>query len=114
MTATKIPLQEYADKIIAGPFAQQLKTIHDALGVHGWDVVEFGDGYTPSCCGTPVDVQSFLGYAYHAECSICGNFSHDMTGPRFGNGHVNLIDTDKVDCTTENTWIAGTRSKGTP
>lgn len=99
---SKVSLQEYSDDVVAAQYRQPLLTVEDALAIHGWTLDP------PWCCGMPVEVRSFLGGAYHAECEVCGQFVHDVTGPSFGNSWINLIDTDRIDCNTPARWIAGT------
>ena len=106
-TVTLLTLQEYADQILTEEYRQPLKTIHEALKVHGWDVDPFPEDYHPLCCGEPIDIKAFLGDPYHGECKKCGKFIHAMDGPSFGNSWVSTIDSEKVDITTESRWIAG-------
>src|SRR5580698_4076681 len=86
-TLTLLTLQEYADSIVAEGYRQPLKTIHEALAVHGWDVDPFPEDYKPICCGHEVECRSFLGDAYMARCKTCGKFVLDVTGPSFGNSY---------------------------
>jgi hypothetical protein len=108
-TVTLATLQEYADESVAEPYRQPLKTIHEALAVHGWDIEPLPEDYKPICCGVPVACRSFLGSAYVAECETCGRFIADVTAPSFGNSCVVLCDSEKVDVETERRWIAGQR-----
>jgi hypothetical protein len=106
---TLLTLQEYADQIFGLPYRQPLKTIHEALAVHGWDASPFPEDYKPKCCGSEVSVRSFLGSAYRAECKVCHKFILDVTGPTFGNSWASFPDPKKVDLETdvEHVWIAG-------
>jgi hypothetical protein len=107
-TVTLLTLQEYADQIFGLPYRQTLKTIHEALAVHGWDASPFPENYKPKCCGTEVSVGSFLGSTYRAECEICHRFILDVTGPTFGNSWASFPDPEKVDLEAdlEHVWIA--------
>lgn len=97
----KATAQAYADDMLAPEFKQPLKTVLQACEVHGWDAD------TPTCCGSRVVVRDFIGSPYFAECKTCGRFVLDVTGPRFGNGHVRTIDTELVDVSSDKLWIAG-------
>lgn len=109
-TVTLMTLQEYADATVIEQYRQPLKTIREALAVNGWDADPFPDNYKPTCCGTEVEVNSFIGSAYRAECAKCGKFIFDVTGPSFGNSWVSVCDSNKVDMETDydKRWIAGT------
>jgi hypothetical protein len=104
----KMSLQEYADKTIAEQYRQPLKDINEALLSVGWGFMpDDVDEYMPICCGKNVDVTTFIGHAYHAQCTECGKFIHDVRGPSFGNSWVNLIDSKLIDCDTHKAWISG-------
>lgn len=111
-TVILMTLQEYADQAVAEPYRQPLKTIHEALAVHGWDVNPFPENYKPTCCGAEVIIRSFLGDPYFVKCESCKKFIVDITGPQFGNSWVNLPDGQKIDLETdiEHRWIAGEES----
>lgn len=111
-TLSLLTLQEYADSIVAAEYRQPLKTIHEALAVHGWDADPFPEDYKPVCCGAPVQCQSFLGDTYMARCKSCKKFVLDVTGPSFGNSWVSMPDSKKVDLETDmdRRWIAGVES----
>lgn len=100
----KISAQQMADDLVAPEYRQPLKTLAECLDIHGWEHVD-----RPICCGAEIKIDSFIGSPYFAECPTCGKFCCDVTGPRFGNGHVSLIDAEKVDLDTDKLWIAGTR-----
>ncbi len=108
-TLTLLTLQEYADQIVPEPYKQPLKTLDEALRVHGWDRDPMPDDYCPECCGKPVEIVSFLGGPYQAACKVCGRFVIDVTGPQFGNSYVSVVDSKKVDLETDfgHRWIAG-------
>lgn len=111
-TVTLLTLQEYADKVVAEEYRQPLKTIHEALAVHGWDADPFPENYKPKCCGSEVTVRSFIGDPYSAECERCGKFIVDVTSPSFGNSWVSVPDSKQVDLETdfEHRWIAAAHS----
>ena len=111
---TLMTLQEYADASVVEKYRQPLKTIHEALAVHGWDVNPIPDDYKPTCCGAQVAIRSFLGSAYEASCGKCGRFIYDVTGPTFGNSSVSICDGTKVDLETdpERCWIAAQDESG--
>jgi hypothetical protein len=99
----KISIQEFADSIVAPEYRQPVKTIDDCLDAHGWERVDF-----PECCGTPVEIRSFIGSAYFAQCDRCKKFIVDVTGPTFGNSWVNLPDHEKIDMDDDSKrWICG-------
>ena len=108
-TRTLLTLQEYADSIAPERYRQPLKTIHEALAVHGWDVEPFPEDYKPICCGAKVECRSFLGDTYLARCASCKKFVLDVTGPSFGNSWVSMPDSEKVDLESDmdQRWIAG-------
>jgi hypothetical protein len=108
-TVSLLTLQEYADQTVAEPYRQPLKTIHEALSVHGWDADPFPDDYKPICCGSEVSIRSFLGDPYFVQCEACKKFLVDVTGPQFGNSWVNLPDGEKIDLETDidHRWIVG-------
>lgn len=104
----KMSLQEYTDQIVSEQYKQPLKHINEALGSVGWGSMPDGvDEYYPECCGKNVDITTFIGSAYHAQCLVCGKFIHDVRGPSFGNSWVNVIDSNKIDCDTKLAWISG-------
>jgi hypothetical protein len=107
-TVTILTLQEYADSTIPEEYRQPLKTIHEALSIHGWECNPMPDDYKPVCCGKEVECRSFLGGAYLAHCRDCGRFVLDITGPSFGNAYVSFPDGEQVDLETdiEHRWIA--------
>jgi hypothetical protein len=105
-TIAKITLQEYADKVVAGEYRQPLKTVQEAVAAAGW---EWAD--KPVCCGTQIEVRSFIGSAYMGECMACGRFIVDVSGPTFGNSWVNFPDSTKIELSVEQRWIAGQRTK---
>lgn len=111
-TVTLMTMQEYADASLADEYRQPLKTIEEALAVHGWDVDPIPDNYRPTCCGGEVKTQSFLGGAYLAICEKCGRFVFDVTAPTFGNSWVTFPSSDKIDMETdyERRWIAATQA----
>lgn len=99
----RIPLQQFADKLVAPEFRQRLKTLAEALAANEWAEVE-----RPVCCGSEIEVRSFLGAAYFAQCAACRKFILDVTGPHFGNTFVTLPDKEKIDgLDAEARWIAG-------
>lgn len=104
-------LQEYADASVQERYRQPLKTIEEALAVHGWGVEPLPDDYLPICCGSRVECRSFIGCTYQAQCKTCGKFVADVTGPSFGSSSVNFVDSKKVDVETEKRWIAGIESR---
>lgn len=108
-TVTLMTLAEYADAILPEQYKQPLKTISEALDVHGWKPDPFPEEYKPVCCGQETTCSSFLGSCYSAMCKTCGRFVLDVTGPTFGNSWVSIPDTEKVDLETdyEHRWIAG-------
>ena len=108
-TVTLLTLQEYADSILDEPYKQPLKTIAEALAVHGWECDPMPDNYRPICCGVETECKSFLGGAYLATCKTCGKFVYDVTAPTFGNAWVSFPSSEKVDMETdyERRWIAG-------
>jgi hypothetical protein len=108
-TVTLMTLQEYADQSVAEQYRQPLKTIHEALSIHGWDANPFPEDYKPVCCGSEVSIRSFLGGPYFVQCESCKRFLVDVTGPSFGNSWISLPDGDKIDLETdvEHRWIAG-------
>ena len=114
-TLTLLTLQEYADQILDESYKQPLKTIHEALAVHGWDVDPFPEDYKPTCCGDTVDIRRFLGGPYLVQCKKCKRFVLDVTGPEFGNSWVSFPDSQKVDMETdyERRWVASTPAPDT-
>jgi hypothetical protein len=99
-------LQEYADVAVAPEYRQPLKTLEEALAVHGWPLVD-----KPPCCGAETEVRGFLGSTYVAECRTCGRFVADVSMPmpsERGSAMI-LLDPEKVDLDTERRWIAGRR-----
>lgn len=96
----KASVQELADALVAPEYRQPVKTLAEALNANGWQYVD-----RPICCGAEIEISSFIGSPYFAECKTCGKFIVDVTGPRFGNGHVNLPDDEKVNlggyCTSQ-------------
>lgn len=111
-TITLMTLQEYADASLPEGMRQPLKTLREALDVHGWDKNPLPDDYRPVCCGKEVDCESFfLSGTYLAYCATCGNFVFDVTGPTWGNSYVSYPDSEKVDLETdmERRWIAARR-----
>lgn len=98
-------LQEFADQRIDALYKQPLKTLEEALAIHGWQMGE------NVCCGEKIEVRDFLGGAYYGGCKKCGKFVADICAPSFGNGSVSFIDTDKFPADTDwnRTWIAGTK-----
>lgn len=101
----KRSVQDLADDQLAPEYRQPVKTLDEALSSVGWEKVD-----RPVCCGQEVQIDSFLGDAYFAQCDVCRKFIVDVTGPRFGNGHVTLVDGAKVDLDTDKRWICGTQS----
>lgn len=112
-TLTLLTLQEYADATVAEQYRQPLKTIEEALSVHGWLDGPMPDEFRPVCCEEKTECKSFLGGAYLAVCKKCGNFVYDITAPTFGNSYVTFPDGEKIDLETdiEHRWIAGTGLK---
>lgn len=110
-TVTLMTLQEYADARVSEEYRQTLKTIEEALHVHGWLDGPMPDEFKPVCCEEETECESFLGGAYLAICKKCGKFVFDVTGPTFGNSWVSYPDSKKVDLETdiEHRWIAGVK-----
>jgi hypothetical protein len=101
--SAKISLQQFADELVAPEYRQPLKTLAEALAAVCWDEVD-----RPTCCGAEVEINSFLGAPYFAQCKTCRRFIVDVTGPQFGNSWVTLPDEKKIDgLDTESRWIAG-------
>jgi hypothetical protein len=103
-----LTLQEYADAVLDEAYKQPLKTLNEALAVHGWLVDPLPDDCKPVCCGEPVECRSFLGGAYLAHCLHCRKFVYDVTGPSFQQSSVSFVDSDRVDLEAdpEHRWIA--------
>ena len=98
----RISLQEFADRIVAAEYRQPLKTLAEALAVHGWLEVD-----RPTCCRQPVKITNMLGATYMVECERCSRFIVDVSGPSFEGSAVRFIDSEKIDIDTDYRWIAG-------
>lgn len=102
----KITAQEFADQKFPPEFRQPLKTVTDAMAVHGWPNVD-----RPECCGEPIEIRSFIGCPYLGYCNHCRKFVASVDAPNWGNSWVQTIDSNKVDLDTDKLWIAGTAPK---
>lgn len=103
---SKISLQEYADSVVNQEYRQPLKTLQEAISENGWEAAN------PVCCGNQININSMIGFAYFAQCRVCGRFIADVAGPSFSEtgSSVRFIDQDKFTDDTDwtRTWIAGT------
>jgi len=99
----KIRAQQVADERWP-QWKQPLKTVHEAMAVHGWPQTD-----KPDCCGEPIYIESFIGVPYLGGCKKCGKFVVSVDAPEWGNSWVAPIDPEKVDLDTDKLWIAATR-----
>lgn len=103
----KISLQEYADSILPQEYRQPLKTLQEAVTENGWGPVE-----NPTCCENQINIHSIIGFAFFAQCSVCGKFIADVAGPIFSETElsVRVIDQNQFGSNADwaRTWIAGT------
>lgn len=104
---SKRPIQELADARLAPEYRQPVKTIQEACEAIGW---EFAD--RPVCCGSEVEISSFIGQAYQAVCRKRDKFIFDVTGPEYSNGGgvIELPQEDAYDLDGAARWVAGQRA----
>lgn len=87
------------------PAGVVLLGVFDAARAAGFTVSDDRPEAKVSCCGSPVEIQSWLGGAVAAKCETCGAAIADVTGPVYRNGSVSFMDSDKVDMETELRWV---------
>ena len=104
-------LQEFADLIVEERYRQPLKTLAEALAVHGWPHIR-----RPRCCGQELEIRGIVGRAYLVHCDTCGRFAASIDGPKISPAGTSMqfLDRDHFPENTDwdRTWIAGRREDG--
>ena len=94
------------------PAGTVLLGVFDAARAAGFTVSDDRPEAKVSCCGTPVEIQSWLGDAVAAHCKTCGAAIADVTGPVWSGGGVSFVDPDKINVETEARWVVVVRDEG--
>jgi hypothetical protein len=90
------------------PAGVKVRRVFDAAEAAGWEKRDHDEATGNAhffCCEKEVDVDSFLGAAYQAKCSVCGSAIASVLAPAFGRSSVAFLDSDKVDVEDPEHWV---------